>query len=187
MKQLLLLVGCAVILSAFAGCQTPNSGVDVVIEGGGPFPKSLAGTWKADEHGWEFVFEPDGTISSAVIDNGMVRVTPSETVATIPLKDGGKGTYKLGEWTVRYSPGDRELAVEVVVDHFHLDMKTFGLKGHSTDWFVGPVAADSETWKAERFTFPKYIALTPEPSELPVDPNHNPVATMVFRKQRKTN
>lgn len=192
MKQLLLPAVVAVALSGLFGCQKADKGVDlntdrgvnVVIEGGGSFPKSLAGTWKADNYGWEFVFKPDGTISSAVIDAGMVRVNPGRKVATIPLKKEGKGTYKLGQWTVQYSPHSRELAVEVVVDYFHLDMKTFGLKGHSTDWFVGTVSEDSQSWKAEWFTFPKYIALTPEPTELADDPNLNPVANLVFRKQR---
>lgn len=192
MRQLLVLAGCAVILSGLTGCQkadrgvglNTNRGVEVTVEGGGKFPHSLVGTWKDDEGGWEFVFRPDGTISSAVIDAGMVRVNPGEKVATIPLKDGGKGTYKLGQWTVQYSSDSRELAVEVVVDYFHLDMKTFGLKGHSTDWFVGTVSADSQSWEAEWFTFPKYITLTPEPTELADGPNLNPVATLVFRKQR---
>ncbi len=183
MKQLLALAGCAIILSTIAGCQNADRGVDVIIEGGGKFPHSLVGTWKADESGWEFVFERDGTISSAVIDAGMVRVTPGKKVATVELKEGGKGTYKLGQWTVQYSPHSRELAVEVVVDYFHLDMKTFGLKGHSTDWFVGTVSEDGQRWEAEWFTFPKYIALTPEPGELADDPNLNPVATLVFQKQ----
>jgi len=186
MKQLLVLAGCAILLSGLAGCQKADKAVKVIVEEGGQFPESLAGTWKADDHGWEFVFEPDGTISSAVIDDGMVRVTPGEKVATTPLRDGCKGVYKLGQWTAQYSSKNRELALEVVVDYFHLDMKTFGLKGNITDWLVGPVSADWEMWEAEWFTFPKYIALTPEPGELPCDPNNNPIAVLVFRKQHET-
>ena len=193
MKQLLVLVGCAVVLSGLAGCQKPAqttpliSGVEVIIDGGGEFPQFLAGTWKTDKHGWEFVFERDGTISSAVIDSGMIRVTPSKRVATIPLKGGGKGVYELGQWTVQYSPDNRGLSVEVVVEHYNLDMVSFGLKGHSTDWFVGPVSEDSQMWEAEWFTFRKSTVWGPEPLEFPFDPNDNPIETVVFRKQPETN
>jgi len=190
MKQLAVLVGCAISLLLLAGCQDGNEGnkaIDVIIKGGGKFPQFLVGRWRADNAGWEFVFEPGGTISSAVIDNGMLRVNPSERVATIPLKDGGVGIYELGQWTVQYSPESRELSVEIVVDHFHLDMLSYGLTGQTDDLFVGRVSEDLQTWTAEWSTFPEYIALTPEPSELPVDPNDNPIDTLVFRKQRETN
>ena len=193
MKQIVVLAGCAVILSMLAGCQKPAqttppiSGVEVIIEGGGEFPQFLVGIWKADKGGWEFVFERDGTISSAVIGSGIIRVTPSERVATIPLKHGGKAVYELGQWTVQYSPDDRELTVEVVVEHYSLDMVSFGMEGHSTDWFIGPVSEDSQIWQAEWFTFRKSAAWGPEPLEFHFDPNDNPVGTLVFRKQPKTN
>jgi len=193
MRQLVVSAGCVIFLLGLAGCRnaavldSSESAVEVVIKGGGEFPEFLVGSWKADKGGWEFVFEPDGTISSALIDSGMVRVTPAERIAKIELKNEGEGTYKLGQWTVQYSPDERELAVKVVVDYFHLDMRTFGLKGHSTDWFVGPVSDDLRTWQAEWFTFPKYLVLGPEPGELPMDPNDNPMDTLIFRKQRAAN
>lgn len=189
MKQLLVLFGCAVVLLVLAGCQGPVGGpaprsgvVEVIVEGGGEFPESLSGRWKDEKRGWEFVFEPDGTISSAVIDSGFIEVIPSEQVATIPMRMGGKAVYKLGRWTVQYSPGSRELAVEVVVDDFHIDMGRNALEGHSTDWFIGPVSEDLQTWQAEWHSFPKYIALTPEPGELAVDPNENPREILTFKK-----
>ncbi len=187
MKQLAVLAGCAVLLSGLVGCQDANRGVDVIVEGDGEFPEFLVGKWKADKGSWGFVFERDGTISSAVIDNGMIRVTPSKRVATIPLSGGGKGVYELGQWAVQYSPDNRELAVEVVVEHFSLDMVSFGLEGHSTDWFVGPVSEDSQIWQAEWFTFRKATTWGPETLEFPFDPNDNPVDTVVFRKQPETN
>ena len=203
MNKILALLSCFIFVLGLAGCQKPaqttppisgiapappRGGVEVIIEGGGEFPQFLAGTWKTDKHGWEFVFERDGTISSAVIDSSMIRVTPSKRVATRPLKDGsGKGVYELGQWTVQYSPDNRELAVEVVVEHYSLDMVSFGLEGHSTDWFVGPVSEDSQTWEAEWFTFRKTTAWGPETLEFPFDPNDNPVETLVFRKQPETN
>lgn len=187
MRRLLILLVCGLsVLLLLSGCQgsaANKSGVDVIVEGGGKFPQFLVGKWRPDDAGWEFVFEPDGTISSAMIDNGMLIVNPSERVATIPLKDGGVGTYELGQWTVQYSPSNRELSVQIVVDQLHLDMLSFGLLGRTDDLFVGPVSEDWQTWTAEWSTFPEYIALMPEPSELPFDPNDNPKGTLVFRKQ----
>lgn len=177
------LAGCVVILSGFWGCQNADRGVKVMVEGDGQFPKSLVGRWRAEENGWEFVFRPDGTISSAVIDNGRIRVTPGKKVAVTRLEEAGKAVYKLGQWTVQYSPNNRELAVRVVVEHFRIGTNSQGLQGHSTDWFVGPVSEDSQSWVAERFTFPKHILLGPEPTEFPFDPNDNPIETLIFRKQ----
>jgi len=189
MKQLLVLAGCAIILSTIAGCQNADSGVDVIVEGGGQFPQFLVGTWKEDKFGWEFVFQPDGTISSAVIDGGKIRVNPARKIAATSLKGWGDAVYELGQWLVQYAPSRRELAVQVVVKHFRIKMEQDGLvmEGDSTDWFVGPVSQDAKTWDAEWYTFRKNIFLTPERTELRHDPNDNPIEFLVFRKQQKTN
>ena len=184
MKYLLVLAGCAILLSGLAGCQGPagdTSGVDVIIEGGGNFPASLVGKWKDKEKGWEFVFEPDGTISSAVIDSGFIAVVPREGIATKLMKMDGKAVYELGQWTVQYSPKQRQLAVEVFVEFFHIDIGRDALEGFSTDLFVGPVSEDWTKWEAEWMSTPKYIALTPEPTELPVDPNDT-IQILLFEK-----
>jgi hypothetical protein len=184
MKQWLVLAGFAVILSGLVGCQGPlskKSGVDVIIEGGGKFPEFLVGRWKDAKKGWEFVFEPDGTISSAVIDSGFMAVVPSEGIATKPMRMDGKAVYELGQWKVQYSPDQRKLSVEVVVDFFHVDIGLHALEGYSTDWFVGPVSEDGTQWEAQWKSAPVYIALTPEPSELPVDPNDT-IQTLLFEK-----
>lgn len=180
-KRVLLLIPLCCYLSTIAGCQNADSGVNVTIEGGGEFPKSLVGRWKADKNRWEFVFEPDGTISSAVIDSGFITVIPSKGVATIPTRMGGKAVYKLGQWTVQYSPKTRELAVEIVVDHLHIDMGPDWLEGTTRDWFVGTVSEDWQEWQARWISFPKYIAYTPEPGELPVDPNDT-ITELLFIK-----
>jgi hypothetical protein len=181
MKRLIVLFGCVFLL--LGGCQEISrnkSRVDVIIEGGGEFPPLLAGRWKDAEKGWEFVFEPDGTISSAVIDSGFMSVVPAKRIAQKPMIVG-KSVYKLGQWTVQYSPKTRELGVEVVVDFFHVDIGKTWLEGHSTDWFVGIVSEDYQTWRPDWISFPKYIAFTPEPGELPVDPNDT-LTELVFRK-----
>jgi hypothetical protein len=182
MKQIIVLFGCVFLL--LGGCQelsrNKKSGVKVIIEGGGEFPQLLAGRWKDEEKGWEFVFEPDGTISSAVIDSGFMPVVPAEKIAKKPLIVG-EAVYKLGQWTVQYTPDTRELGVEVIVDFFHVDIGKTWLEGHSTDSFVGTVSEDYQTWQAGWVSAPKYIAFTPEPNELPVDPNET-LTELLFRK-----
>lgn len=188
-KTLLLLIPLCCSLSVITGCQTPNSGVDVIIEGGGPFPKSLAGTWKDEKYGWEFVFRPDGTISSAVIASGGVRLYPGKDNSAIRHQGWHEASYELGTWVVQYSPQQHELVVEVVVENYYVkvDEQGRGLTGHSTDWFVGRVSQDAQNWQAEWFTFPKHTLLVPEPTDFPFDPNDNPIAVVVFGKQQKTN
>ena len=184
MKRLLVLLICGLSIFQLSGCQGPacnKSGVDVIIEGGGEFPEFLVGRWKDEKTGWEFVFEPDGTISSAVIDSGFMAVVPSEGIATKPMKMDGKAVYELGQWMVQYSPKQRKLSVEVVVDFFHVDIGRDALEGYSFDWFVGPVSEDWTQWEAEWMSAPMYIALTPEPTELPVDPNDT-IQTLLFEK-----
>jgi len=181
-KQLVILIQCLFFL-VLSGCGGPagyHRGVDVIVTDGGQFPEHLAGRWKDEEKGWEFVFEPNGMISSAVIDSGFIEVIPAEGIASKPMKVG-KAVYKLGIWTVQYSPQNRELAIEVVVDDFHVDLGKDALEGSSTDFFCGPVTEDGQKWTAEWISFPKYIALTPEPTELPVDPNET-ITTLIFKK-----
>jgi len=78
MKRLLILLGCCVVLSCLSGCHNGAGGVEVIIDNGGEFPEFLVGRWVADGHGWEFVFEEDGKISSAVINFGRMTVTPGQ-------------------------------------------------------------------------------------------------------------
>ena len=126
MKQLVILAGFAVLLLGLAGCQKANRGVDpapprggveVIIEGGGEFPEFLVGRWKADKYDWQFVFEPDGAISSAVISLGRVRMKPGE-ITTVPMKMGGKGVFEPGKWMVHYAPAARDLTVEISLKNF---------------------------------------------------------------------
>ncbi len=184
MKQLVVLVVCCVILLELIGCQSPagnQSGVEVIIEGGGEFPEFLAGRWRGNRGAWEFVFEPDGSISSAVIGPGEVRIVPGRS-KTVAMKMGGKGIYEPGLWTVQYSPSGRELTVEVVMDHVHLEMGPDLLEGKRTDVFAGEVSEDGRIWRAEWFSFPDYIAYTPEPKRLAYEPEESFVGTIIFEK-----
>ena len=101
MKRLLVLLVCSLFIFILIGCQNSTklkSGVDVIIDGDGQFPASLAGTWKSNDGVWEIVFKSDGKISSAVISLGRVRIKPGQ-VTTVLMKLGGKGTFEPGQWT----------------------------------------------------------------------------------------
>ena len=186
MRRELILLVCCISLSLLSGCHSSGenrSGVEVFIDGDGQFPPSLAGTWKADRGGWEIVFEPDGTISSAVVSLGRVRMRPGQ-VTTAPMKQGGKGGFEPGQWTVQYSQEQRELIVEIAIDRFRVELGDNILRGQRRDFFVGSVSGDGRSWYAERFSFPEYIADTKKYHnyKLPFDPNDNPRESLLFQK-----
>jgi hypothetical protein len=186
MKRLLALLICGLFIFLPGGCQSSagnKSGVEVIIYGDGQFPALLAGTWKSDKGVWEIVFEPDGTISSAVVSLGRVRLKPGQ-VTTVPMKLGGKGVFEPGQWTVQYSQEQRELFVEIAIDRFRIELGEKVLYGQRRDVFVGSVSEDGQLWWADQFSFPEYVADTKKyPNhKLPIDPNDNPRESLVFQK-----
>ena len=169
MMRILVLVNCTVVMLALSGCQGLNGGgkgVEVIVDGDGEFPAFLAGTWRSDKKNcfWEFVFEPDGRISSLVTNLGAVRMKPGKAVR-FPTRGGGKGIFEPGPWLVRYSPDTRELMVKVVIEHFYIDMGKSALEGNSTDILIGPVSEDGRIWWAEWFSSQTYIGHIPELKE----------------------
>ena len=182
MKQILFPV-CILLILFLGNCQGHKNYVEVIIQGGEQFPDFLVGTWKADKGGWEIVFEPDGTISSAVISLGLVRIKPGQ-ITTIPMKLGGKGIFKPGIWTVRYLSKQRELIVEIAIENFHTELGDEIVRGSTRDFFVGPVSQDGTLWWVERYSFPEYIVDTDtyHDYKLPFDPNDNPKESLIFEK-----
>jgi len=186
MTRLSVLLVCGLSIFLLGGCQSTagnKSGVEVIIEGGGEFPEFIVGVWKSDKDGWEFVFEPDGTISSAVISLGRVRMKPGE-VTTVPMKMGGKGIYEPGEWMVYYTPAGRELMVRISLKNLYVEMGENVLEGKSMDIFAGPVLQDDKVWPVEWTSFPDYVAHTAEYPDFPIseDPNYGISKTLVFEK-----
>ena len=187
MKQSILLLGFVLLL--ISGCQggaSDKSGVDVFIEGDGKFPEFLVGTWKSDAQTLEIVFEPDGTISSATMPLGLDKLKPGETAEFDNGEGGSKGYFKAGRrWSVYYKPARRELSVELSLERYRVEMPGGGIiEGSSRDILSGRVSEDGKTWQAEWLTFPEYYITTDEytNSQLPVDVNDNPVATLTFQK-----
>ena len=68
----------AVAFMGVAGCQESRRGVEVSIAGEGGFPEFMVGKWVDEKENWEFVFEPDGRISTSVLPLGKVRIVPGE-------------------------------------------------------------------------------------------------------------
>jgi hypothetical protein len=184
MRQLVVLVGCAVILSGLAGCKKANRGVEVTIAGGGEFPEFLVGRWMDDKKSWEFVFEPDGSLSSAVVVYAGVTMTPGEATRFNAIPEG-IGVFEPGVWKVDYVPETRDLKVEIVIDNFYLDMAPDAWEGSSEDVFIGHVSPDKKKLKMDWYSFPKlvmHIGSTSERFELPIDPNETVPEPLIFRK-----
>ncbi len=185
MKRLRVLLVCSLIILSLAGCKSASrdeSGVEVVVEGGDAFPAFLVGTWRAnDESGWEFTFEPDGKVSSAIINLGMVKIIPGK-VTRFPTRGGGKGVFKPDLWTVWYSPEKRELGVVAVIKDFYEDLGKNAIKGNVTDMLVGPISEDGKIWEADWSSMGTYIALIPEPKEIVTDKEPQFRKSLVFEK-----
>jgi len=169
------------------GCSRPVSrpagAVDVMVEGPGAFPTTLAGRWQASRDGWELELEPDGQIAAAIVSLGRVRVIPGKTT-TVPTVSGHEGVFTPGPWTVHYTPETRELTVRITLSHVRVEMAGNILEGSSTDTFVGPVDLVAGTWQTQWTTFTRYVAQTPDHQliDLSTDPNCGETQSLTFRK-----
>jgi len=190
MRRLAVLLVCSVFICLLCGCRNPvrnEKAVDVIIEGGESFPDFLVGTWKAERGGWEFVFEPDGTLSSAIVSLGRVRIKPGE-VTTVPMLLGGKGVFKPGPWTVQYSYEQRQLIVDIKIESFRVELGESVVKGSTQDIFVGSISGDGRLWWAERFSYPEYITDTKKfPNyKLTVEASDTPREGLLFQKAQES-
>jgi hypothetical protein len=178
---------CAVLALVAGGCHKPldrqAAGVDVVVEGNKTFPGDIAGRWKADEDGWEFVFSPDGRILSAAISLGRVRVIPGQ-ITTVPTRSGDQAVFTPGPWTVDYAPDSNQLTVKIAMSHVRVEMAGNTIEGSSTDIFAGGIHPAEGTWRTLWTTFTKYTGHTPDkPSfDLSTDPTYGETKPLTFRK-----
>lgn len=176
-----------VAMTGIGGCTQPQSRhvapVVVVTDDGSAFPASLAGPWKADRHGWEFVIEPDGRIASAVISLGRVTVLPGQTT-TVATRTGDQALFTPGPWTVHYDPATRMLTVKIAMSHVRVPMGPHILEGSSTDVFTGAVSPEMDTWQTEWTTFTDYKAQMPEGKsvDLATDKTYGETQPLLFTK-----
>jgi hypothetical protein len=174
-----------------AGCITPankpSNPMQVIVEGTGQFPASIAGRWQSDQDGWEFVLDPNGRISSAIISFGRVRVKPGQTATTTTL-DGGKAVFEPGPWVVHYVPSTAELTIKITMSHVRVETVDNVLEGHSTDVFVGKVQPAEGLWEVQWTTFAHYTARTSADSkaELVTEPENGESRPLVFREVAET-
>jgi hypothetical protein len=156
--------------------------IEVIVEGGGQFPKFLAGRWTGPE-GWEFNFEPNGLISTAIFTLGRVTLRPGQ-ITRVPMKMGGEGVFEPGQWLVHYDHSNQELTVKVSLKHFTAQLGDSVLEGKTTDIFIGPVSKDWKIWQTVWTSLPEFTAHTPElPNyNLPVHDANGEVREVVFEK-----
>jgi hypothetical protein len=191
MRQFTFLITCIFFAGVSAGCRSTanvQDGVEVTVDGGGRFPAFLVGTWKAEQGGWEFTFEPDGEISAATVSIGRAKLRPGRTTI-VPMQMGGRGVYKPGPWSVQYSPKQRQLIVEIAIEHFRVTLGDDVIEGRTRDFFVGSVSTDGKSWWADRLSFPEYTVNTDRfhDYKLPFDPADNPRESILFRKLPESN
>jgi hypothetical protein len=157
--------------------------MDIIIAGGDDFPDELAGKWDTGgKEYWALTFEEDGNISSCAIGMGGIEVTPGK-VSRFPARHGGEGIFTPGLWTVTYEAETRELSVEIVIEHFHLDMGgEQALEGRTTDLLAGPVSEDFTVWEADWFAKEKLVGFTPERKELPEVKEFEYRKKVIFKK-----
>lgn len=170
MKQLVVLAGCGILLMGLTGCQKANTGVKVVIEGGGEFPPFLAGRWKAaDENHWEFVFEPDGTMSSVVDNIWRERLKANQTTEVRGRK-GEPGFFEMGDCEVCYDPENREISAIITIKRVYLEIGGGILDGPCEYFIGGNIREDEKTWDADILTSLDLTVLLPDPNFVGEEP-----------------
>jgi hypothetical protein len=164
MKRLIVLFGCAVLLSALAGCQGPAA------NNSSEFPRFLTGTWEAnrknDLNYWQIVLEPNGVISSAVIPLGGVKVRPNQTTEAKGPK-GEPGFVETGDFDVYYNQQGRELAVNIKIKQFCLYLVDGSIVKGSWEYLItGNISGDEKTWVGDVFSSIDIVALVPDPNHI---------------------
>ena len=190
MKYFAVLGILCFMLSTLIGCQNADSGfkdvetgVDVVIEGGGKFPEEFAGRWKVEgKSGWEITFTPDGSISSAVIPLGRVKLEPGKTT-TIPMVMDRKSVFYPGQWIVNYDPQDSSLMVTITLEYFRAELGEAILEGKSVDVLDGliTVSDDSKSWQVVWMSFPDYTAHTAKYPDFRMTEGDSPATTKTLK------
>ncbi len=161
----LKIVLLVILMNYVSGCQSSNvrnvKNVDY---------SRIAGTWKAEKLAWQIVISEDGLVESAIFPMGEAMVKPNETTFIL-MKDGGKSSYKSGDFPLVYSPEDNVLEVTINVEKIHIKFLDNEIKGSNKTLFTGTISKDGRKWegfKVEEFDYgPRFpqVKVTPDPIE----------------------
>ncbi len=163
MKQLLMLLVFALcVLPELGGCREQVSYKNNVGDLS-EFPQFPAGTWKADKDGWELVFEPNGTISSAVIPLGRVRIRPNQTTK-IQGRLGEPGIFEAGDCVLEYGPESGKISITIDMKHIYAEISGGILDGTCEYFITGSIQKDRKTWEATVFSVLDLDVLKPDPN-----------------------
>ena len=153
MKQLLVLVGCVVILSALIGCQNANTGAGAP----GQFPKVMVGIWDTEPNKrtkWAIKFEPDGSIKRLVHPlTGPVKFPPGEVYLEGP-DPNTHAIFIMGPCEADYYPRTSQLKVKVILAYYKMKLPTGVLEGRIESYLSGPVSKDGQTWAVDLREYP---------------------------------
>jgi hypothetical protein len=173
MKRLYCISFCFVlIVSILTSCQEPTDSkihTDGAVQSSKQFPGFIAGTWKGDKLGWEIVFAPDGTITSAVIALGQVRIKPNQ-ITEVQGREGEPGIFEAGDCEVEYDIESREMSVTIEMKRVFAEIGRGTLDGTCGYFIVGGILEDKKTWDAEVFTRLHLIPMVPDPNSVEVNP-----------------
>jgi len=187
MKQILTLL-CVLLALSLIGCQQSEQQADTSVAENVEFPRFIVGTWKAQgENSWELTFDPDGNVSSVVINMGKVMLEPGKTTY-IPMKEGGESSYEPGGFVASYDKSQKELTVRISVKHSYIELVGGIVEGSSEDVFSGAFTEDGKTWNVTWTSFPKYIARTEDKAEINLSKNvteEGVTTSLVFEKEVK--
>lgn len=151
-KKSILICVVSLLLTGCSGPAANPQPVRINIEGGGEFPSYLAGTWRAEEQKLEMVVKPDGTIASATVGMGRMKLEPGKT-KKVPLIYKGKGVYSPGEWFATYNPVTRYLIVQLSLKHFAAKIGDNLVEGQTSDTFTGTITPDGKSWLVDWTTY----------------------------------
>ena len=176
MKQLVVLVGCAVLLTGLAGCRSAGKEVKVTTAEDNRFPQFLVGTWRAENEKWELTFSSDGSILTIRHPFVTVPISLAEGGAYEEGREGAYSVYVMGPCTARYQPDESELKVKITIDYFQVVLPVGTAEGKMVEYLTGPVSEDRTTWTAE---WVNYVELVGQ--EKP-DLDSIPRETVIFTK-----
>jgi hypothetical protein len=167
MKRVIFLVysGFSLFL-ILAGCQDTGKTakeIDLVFQDRNDFARALAGAWQAEDSPWEIAFAPDGTLSSAVIPLGKVRIRPNKATKVKGYR-GEPGIFQAGSCPVYLEPQSRQISIQIPMERVYAQFASSSLDGTCQYFIEGEMAKNSPTLFATVYTLLKLNVYSNEPN-----------------------